>query len=71
MDSIEDFGICRCPNEYIKSLSRRGQGHSLTFDKRLSHFENFKRLLKDHWATSSQIQKEHPRVKVINIYPNR
>ena len=40
----------------LRIMSRRGQGHCLTFDLGLSHYDNFKHLLK---ATGPIVTKSH------------
>ena len=39
----------------LRFMSRRGQGHCLTFDPGLSWYDNLKRLLKSHWANCNQL----------------
>ena len=40
----------------LRFMSRRGQGHCLTFDPGLSYYDNFKHLLK---ATGPIVTKSH------------
>ena len=40
----------------LRFMSRRGQGHCLTFDPGLSYYDNFKHLLK---ATGPTVTKSH------------
>ena len=40
----------------LRFISRRGQGHCLTFDAGLSYYDNFKHLLK---ATGPIVTKSH------------
>ena len=49
-------GYKSCLNEYTKIMSRRGQGHCLTFDQGLSYYDNFKHLFK---ATGPIVTKSH------------
>ena len=60
MESFECFGkkmvIRVVLMNTLRFMSRRSQGHCLTFDPRLSCFDNFKHLLK---ATGPIVTKSH------------
>ena len=61
MESFECFGQKKMVIRVVlmstlRFMSRRGQGHCLTFDPGLSYYDNFKHLLK---ATGPIVTKSH------------
>ena len=55
----------------LRFMSRRGQGHCLTFDPGLSWYDNLKHLLKSHWPIVTKSHLEPPGADGTKICSNR